>query len=67
MKRTNVLKKTVFLALALSVLLFGCGPARQTVRFETVPDKADLYVDGVLRGKTPVTVSLVTDAFLKRS
>jgi hypothetical protein len=63
MKRMNALRKSVLLALALPVLSFGCAVAHQTVRFETIPDKADLYINGIPQGKAPVTANLVTDAF----
>ena len=58
----NALRKSVLLALALPVLSFGC--AAQMVRFETIPDKADLYINGIPQGKAPVTAKLVTDSFL---
>jgi len=62
MKRINALKKSVLLVLALSVLLVGC--TTQMVRFETIPDKADIYINGIPQGKAPVTAKLVTDSFL---
>jgi hypothetical protein len=62
MKTTNALRKSVFLALALPVLSFGC--AAQTVRFQTLPDKVDLYINEIPQGKTPVTAELVVDSFL---
>jgi S1-C subfamily serine protease len=61
MKRMFVLKKFVLLALTLSFVSSGCI-SYQMVRFETIPDKADLYVNGIPQEKTPVTVKLVTDA-----
>ena len=62
MKTMNALRKSVFLALALSVLSFGC--ASQTVRFQTLPDKADLYINNAPHGKAPVTTELVADSFM---
>jgi tetratricopeptide (TPR) repeat protein len=62
MKTRNDLRRSVFLALALLVLSFGC--ASQTVKFQTLPDKADLYINNTPRGKTPVTAELVTDSFM---
>jgi S1-C subfamily serine protease len=61
MERIVIPRKLIPLILVFSVLSFGC--THQMVRFETIPDKADLYVNGIPQGKTPVAVKLVTDAF----
>lgn len=61
MERIIALKASVLLVLTLSVLSSGCI-SYQMVRFETIPEKADIYVNGIPQGKTPVTVKLLTDA-----
>ena len=43
------------------ILLAGC--THQTVRFETVPEKAYVSVNGAPLGQAPVSAKLVTDAF----
>jgi tetratricopeptide (TPR) repeat protein len=59
MKRMNALTKS--LLLVISLLLFGCS--HQMVRLETIPDKAEIYINGRAQGKAPVTANLITDAF----
>lgn len=55
------MKKFVFGILALVILTSGCA-TYQTVTFKTIPENADIYINGVPKGKSPVTESLVTDA-----
>jgi hypothetical protein len=53
------------LVLALAVALGGCGTVMQKkqapVRLTSFPAGADVYVDGVHHGKTPVEVAVSTE------
>jgi hypothetical protein len=43
------------------IICSGC--AYQSVTFKSIPEKADIYVNGIPQGKAPATVSLLTDRF----
>ena len=45
----------------LIIVCSGC--AYQSVTFKSIPEKADIYVNGIPQGKAPATVSLSTDRF----
>ena len=45
----------------LLIALTGC--AYQSVTFKSIPEKADIYINGIPRGKAPAKVSLLTDRF----
>ncbi|MCX5821629.1 MAG: hypothetical protein NT047_17235, partial [Deltaproteobacteria bacterium] len=45
----------------LLIALTGC--AYQSVTFKSIPEKADIHIDGIPQGKAPVKVSLSTDRF----
>jgi len=53
--------KLILFVFSLITLSFGC--TYQTVRFNTIPEQADIYVNGIPHGKSPVTAKLLTDAF----
>ncbi len=61
MKRMVIPRKLILLLFTLSFLSFGC--TYQIVRFVTIPDKADISVNGIPHGKSPVTARLLTDGF----
>ena len=48
----KILKRSMTLLLAASVLLTGCA---QTVRLNTEPEGADIYVNNIYVGKSPTT------------
>jgi hypothetical protein len=54
-------KIAYFSLLILLIALTGC--AYQSVTFKSIPEKADIHVDGIPQGKAPVKVSLSTDRF----
>jgi|GEM_PF-1167319 len=51
----------IFIIFSLLFILFGCA-TYQSVTFNTIPEGADIYVNGIPKGKAPVSVKLVTDA-----
>jgi hypothetical protein len=55
------MKTLLALLMQIAVLTIGC--TYQMVRFETVPEKADVSVNGIPLGAAPVTAKLVTDGF----
>ena len=59
--RIEPLEKRLTHTLLSCVLMAGCT-AHQTVRFETVPEKAYVAVNGVPLGQAPVSAKLLTDA-----
>jgi len=55
-------KKIAYFSLfILLIALTGC--AYQSVTFKSIPEKADIHIDGIPQGKAPVKVSLSTDRF----
>ena len=61
MKRMVTPRTLILLVLALFILPFGC--TYQMVRIVTIPDKADISVNGIPHGKSPITAKLFTDGF----
>jgi hypothetical protein len=59
--RIGPLRKRLTHTLLGCVLIVGCT-THQTVRFETVPEKAYVAVNGVPLGQAPVSSKLLTDA-----
>jgi len=55
------MKNCLLIILAFSILSFGC--TYQAVNIVTIPDKVDIYVNGIPHGKSPVTAKLLTDGF----
>ena len=47
--------------ICLMIVCSGCA-TYQSVTFKSIPENADIYVNGITQGKAPVTVSLLTDA-----
>jgi len=58
-----------FMNMVFKLISFVCivivfsGCAYQSVTFKSIPEKADIYVNGIPQGKAPATVSLLTDRF----
>lgn len=52
--------KIIYLIILVLPVL-GCA-TYQSVTFKTIPEGADIYINGIPRGKAPISAKLVTDA-----
>ena len=64
--KKQLLTVTLILSVLIISILGGCATlfkgSTEDVNFSSTPSEADVYVNGVLRGKTPLPLNLKSDA-----